>query len=430
MKRVLVLGGYGLIGSAVMRHLGQSCAVTGMGRNRHAALASNPNGDWVIRDLTTLDTSDWTELLCRFDVVVNASGALQDGARDNLTAIHETTVARLVDAAEQTQTRIVQISAVGAELGARTEFLRSKARGDIALQQSATSWIILKPALVLSRDAYGGTALLRGAAALPGMTPVLFPDARLACVFIDDLVDAVRQAVDGEIAYGTIADIAAEDTHSLPELMGKIRRWLGFAPAWKTVALPQPVVRLSARLADGLGWLGWRSALRTTSLTVLEEGLGADPSVWNAAGGTACRSLDDTLLSMPATRQDRLFARLYFLLPLSIAVLSVFWCLSGAIAMIKAASAMQVLDSSGISPAGRAVLVYGGALADIALGAAILWRPWAKAAALGMAGLAAAYLAGSVVTSPHLWLDPLGPMIKVLAVIVLSLIVWLALEDR
>lgn len=47
-----------------------------------------------------------------------------------------------------------------------------------------------------------------------------------------------------------------------------------------------------------------------------------------------------------------------------------------------------------------------------------------------MVALSAAYLAGSLVTAPDLWVDPLGPMLKVLPGMVLVLWVWLFLEDR
>ncbi|MEM8823821.1 MAG: DoxX-like family protein, partial [Pseudomonadota bacterium] len=68
--------------------------------------------------------------------------------------------------------------------------------------------------------------------------------------------------------------------------------------------------------------------------------------------------------------------------------------------------------------------------ADIALGAAICWRRWAKRAALGMVALSGIYLAGSLIFAPDLWVDPLGPMVKVIPSLVLAALVWLMLEDR
>ncbi len=74
--------------------------------------------------------------------------------------------------------------------------------------------------------------------------------------------------------------------------------------------------------------------------------------------------------------------------------------------------------------------VIGGAVVDIALGLAILWRPWCSRAALGMIAVSCGYLAGGSLFAPDLWLDPLGPLVKVLPSIVLAAIVRLGVEDR
>lgn len=67
---------------------------------------------------------------------------------------------------------------------------------------------------------------------------------------------------------------------------------------------------------------------------------------------------------------------------------------------------------------------------NIVLGVAILWRPWCRRAALGMVAVSGTYLAGGTLFAPELWIDPLGPLVKVLPTIVLALIVWLGVEDR
>jgi hypothetical protein len=79
----------------------------------------------------------------------------------------------------------------------------------------------------------------------------------------------------------------------------------------------------------------------------------------------------------------------------------------------------------GLAPAGFAVV--GGALADVALGLAISVRRFLRPAALGMIALSLAYLGLGTFAAPDLWLDPLGPFLKVLPGLVLALVV-LAIE--
>lgn len=429
MKSVLVLGGYGLIGSACCRALDNAgFHVVGLGRSRAAAMAVAPLQDWVFHDLRSLDTHAWAALLARVDVVVNAAGALQDGPGDDLEAVHNTMLARLCAAAGP-DLRLVQISAAGVSPEATTEFFRSKARGEAQVAKAACEWVILRPSLVLAPEAYGGTALLRGAAALPVILPEVLPACMVQTVHIDDLAGAVVAAARGDIPSGTIADITEQTARPLFDLMHKIRVWQGFPEPWLRLRVPLPILSLTGRIADTLGWFGWRSPLRTTAITVLRDGIRGDPGPWLSAGGAMPRGLDQTLAALPATRQERLFARLYFVLPLAIAVLSGFWLISGLVALARPSVAAAVLKGSTMPAWAVGMTVIGGAVTDIVLGLAILWRRWCRPAALGMMAVSAAYLMGGTLFAPSLWLDPLGPLVKVLPSIMLTLIVWLGMES-
>ena len=76
-------------------------------------------------------------------------------------------------------------------------------------------------------------------------------------------------------------------------------------------------------LPDGLGFLGWRSPARSTSLAQITAGVIGDPARWMAETGIAPKSLDQILAARPASVQDRWFARLYWLKPLAILGLAI-----------------------------------------------------------------------------------------------------------
>lgn len=431
MSKAIVLGGYGLIGSAVMRALARAgFEVVGVGRSSAAAMASDAAAKWTFHDIGRMSTEEWRGLLAGVDVVINAAGALQSGLKDDLTRIHVTAIERLVEAARGRDLRIVQISAAGAAPDASTEFFATKGRGDAILAREAEDWVILRPTLVLSPDAYGGTGLLRGVAAAPLIVPRVLPEALVQTVHIDDLTTAVVSAARGEVPSGVRADLTEPEANVFPDLVAAVRRWLGFAPARFAPDLPGWALRAVGRGADLAGYLGWRPAMRSTALAVLAEGVRGDPDAWRVAGGKPCRPLAETLADLPATRQERLYARLFFALPLAIVILSLFWTLSGLITLIDPGRAVAVLTGRD-APIGFAHLaVFGGALADMILGLGILWRPRARLAALGMIGLSLAYLGGSVLFAPDLWADPLGPMLKVVPGIGLAALVWLMLDAR
>ncbi|MDA8585437.1 SDR family oxidoreductase [Rhodobacteraceae bacterium] len=429
--RLVVLGAYGLIGAAVTRRLlDAGHQVTGVGRSVKAAEQVNLPITWQIFDIGTATTEDWRRALKDADVVVNAAGALQDSARDNLTAIHETAPKRIADAVVGTDTRIVQISAAGVSFDASTEFFRSKARGDAALRHAGLPLVILKPTLVLAPAAYGGTALLRAGAALPGILPKVLSESRIHCVLVDDLAEAVLDAVEGRISAGVEVDVTGPDAPNLPELLLLTRAWLGLRKARVEIPVPNLLLGFLTRAADVAGFLGWRSPLRTTAVQVLRDGVSGDPNALTVAGGKPCRGLAGIFRAMPATLQDRWFAQAYVALPLAIVILAVFWLASGLIGLAQVPAATAVLTFRGVGESIALLAVIGGGIADVVLGAAVLYRPWAKHACFGMILVSLGYLTAGTLLTPDIWVDPLGPFVKVLPGIALAWITMGFLDER
>ncbi|MDB2408109.1 NAD(P)H-binding protein [Jannaschia sp.] len=320
MTTILVLGGYGLIGAACARALAaDGMRVIGFGRSAETFARVLPGLPYRIGDLRAMDADAWAVALDGIDVVVNAAGALQDSARDDLRAVHVTALQGLTQAIGHR--RLIQISAVGVAPEASTAFLRTKAAGDALVRDGASDWVILRPGLVVGPAAYGGTALLRAAAALP-VIPGVFPTAPIQCVALADLAEAVVLCARGSVASGTTADLVEPAPRPLPHVTVAMRQWLGLRPA-RVVPVPDWAVALIGRGADALAALGWRSPLRSTALDVLRGGVTGDATRWPHP----LRSLDQMLAAMPATVQERWFARLWPLVPVAVAVLSVFWLL-------------------------------------------------------------------------------------------------------
>lgn len=431
--RILVLGAYGLIGQEIARALGAAgYRVIGLGRSLRTGRRLLPTIGWVAADIGTLHSSeDWRKILDGIDVVVNASGALQRGARDNLRAVQEQAIIALIMACEEAGVgRFVQISAPGATEEASTEFLRSKARADARLKRSDMAWAILRPGLVIGATAYGGTALIRMLAGFPLIQPLVLGDKRIQTVALTDVADIVVRAVAGELPPGSDLDLVEAKPHALKDIVALFQQWLGAPPAWLRIALPLRLGYCIARVADGLGHLGWRSPLRTTALRVLEDEILGDPAQLRAILGRDLTNLDRILDAMPATLQERWFARLYLMLPVMIGTLAFFWLFSGLVALVDLNRTLATIPTGVLRPNVALAVVVGGSVADIALGLGILFRRTAKLACLGMAVLTVFYLLAGTVLTPDLWADPLGPFVKTLPAMVLALVTALVLEER
>ena len=299
---VLVLGGYGLIGQAVVEWLlRDGVRVIGSGRRVGAARRRWPDAQWREADLARLTTpAAWAPLLDGVEVVVNAAGLLQGGLGDDAAGLQAAAMPALyAQALAGGVRRIVQVSAAGAAPDASTAFMRHKAAADAALLASGVEAVVLRPGLVISPVAYGGTAMLRGLAALPLMTPVAHGASRVQTVAIDDVAEAVAAAVAGRIAAGAVVDLVEPQARSLADTVRLVRGWLGLAQA------PAPVVSgmlgtLISAGADALGWLGWRSPLRSTSLRVIRDGVTGDGRAAEAVLGRPLKTLPQTLAALPA----------------------------------------------------------------------------------------------------------------------------------
>ncbi len=430
--RVLVLGGYGLIGEAVARRLlADGMSVTGLGREVGAARRRMPDMLWYAADIARLTTAaDWRPVLAGIDALVNAAGALQDGARDDLAAVHHHAMAALYAAcAEAGLQRFVQISAVGASPDADTAFLRTKAAGDAALAASGLDWVILRPGLVVGAGAYGGTALLRALAAFPVVTPLVLGDRPLQTVAVGDVAAAVARALAGGAPSRKTFDLVEDRPQALADVVAAFRAWLGYPPA-RAVRVPVPFGNAVARIADGLGRLGWRSPLRTTAMRAVTAGVTGDPEPWREATGAGVDPLAQTLQDLPSTVQERWFARMFLLKPAVLGALSLFWLVSGLVGVAQLQAAAAILTQRGVPDGLAEAAVLAGSLADLMLGAAVLVRRTARPALLGMIVVTLAYLLGATLVAPDLWLDPLGSLVKTLPAMLLAVVGLAILEER
>ncbi|KSB88145.1 NADH-ubiquinone oxidoreductase [Caulobacter vibrioides] len=432
--RIVVVGAYGLIGSYVTaRLLADGHGVVGVGRDLVQARRRFPTVDWRAADLRTATAADWTALLADADAVVNCAGALQDGPRDDLKAVHADAVARLVEACEATGARLVHISAAGVAAGRVDPFGATKQLAESLIAQSRIDWIVLKPGLVIAPAAYGGTALLRALAAFPLAIPAVHANARVQVVAADDVAAAVSIAVRPDTPPGQSLDLVHAEPVALADLLTRLRGWLGLGPA-PVVALPAAVAAIPAKAADALAFLGWRSPMRSAALQQLRLGVAG-----NAADAARLdlepKSLDQILAAMPSGVQERWFAKAWLAKPLILATLSAFWLVSGLIGLtVGRAAAVALLTSADMpqplaQPLAQAFVV-GGGIVDVALALMVAHRRTARLALLGMIAVTAAYLTGGAIVRPDLWLDPLGPLVKSIPAAVLALAALALLDER
>jgi uncharacterized protein YbjT (DUF2867 family) len=427
--RVFLLGASGLIGSAVAARLAAE--------QHHVVAVHRRRGFLGVTAVRTLaldisratSARDWLPHLGGIDVVVNCAGVLQDSPRDSTTGVHVIGLTALLRACEQAGIRrIVHLSAVGVDRAARTVFSQTKYAGEQAVMASDLDWVILRPSVVFGRAAYGGSALLRGLAALP-VEPVVPGTGPLQVVHLDDVVAAVAFFLQPGSPSRCALDVVGPRSWRFEEVVRLVHTWLRRPPA-RRVHLPRWTADLMYRLGDAASWLGWRPPIRSTAGREIQRGAVGESMRLVELTGIRPRDLEAALAAEPASVQERWFAGLYLLKPLVIAVLSLFWIATGLISLGPGFAASKAfMEEMHLGElAGPSVIA--GALADIAIGMGIAWRPSARAALYAALGLSLFYAVIGTVLVPRLWADPLGPLLKIVPVTVLNVVALAILDDR
>ncbi len=431
--RVLVTGGYGLIGAAVVSQLHrEGHAIVGAGRNVAQARRRAPFARRIEADFNKLtDASAWLPLLDGIDAVVNCVGVLEQGGLDDIRRIHvDGTVALFEACLQEGIRRVVHISAIGASAQGATDFAQTKAQADAHLVTLDLDWAILRPALVLADAAYGGTAMLRTIAACPFITPTIVGAERIQVVGIDDVAATVAfclvPGAPGKVTW----ELAHPQVHTLGDIAAALRGWLGF-PERPLVAMPAWLIAAVGALASFAGLLGWRSPARPTALAQLRHGVVGDPEPWAKATGIEPKSLADILAARPAGVQERWFAQLYLIKPVAILGLAMFWIATGLVATGPGReSAVAQFAATGFSAKTAELVVLLGAGFDVVLGVLLVFRRLARRVLIVMAVATLGYLLAGSILAPQLWLDPLGPLLKIVPMLVATLLTLAIMDDR
>jgi uncharacterized protein YbjT (DUF2867 family) len=324
--------------------------------------------------------------------------------------------------------KIIHFSAVGVDRGV-TEFSRTKHSGDQVLMKSPLAWVILRPSVVVGRSAFGGSALIRGLASLP-LLPVLPNTGPLQLVHLDDVVQTVAQCLSPEFKTRQIIDLVGPRLWSLNEAVALVRSWLGWRRAYE-MRMPGFVASVFYKLGDAASLFGWRPPIRSTARREIAYRATGNNETWQQATGIRPRDVAEAFAKEPASVQERWFAKLYLLKPLIFAVFGLFWIATGLISLGPGWDiGMGLMHEGGVNESIGRLAVLSGALADIAIGLAIVYRPTSRYGLYAGLTISITYAIIGTALVPRLWSDPLGPMLKIWPVMMLNAVALAILDDR
>jgi len=429
--RIAVLGASGLIGHALVLELQRlDMHVVALSRRFTPAQLAAHCRPTRILELVELDDAQLSAAVSEFDIVVNCLGVLQDGPGISTDDVHQKFTTRLVRALSADSLLIhISVPQAGADT---TAFSRSKRAAEAAIAGGGRPHLILRPGFVLADAAYGGSSLMRALASTPVRLPRELAGAPFAVTDVNDVAATVAFAArcpsDDRMAFAHVWDAFSDESPTVSAVIEALRNHSGGPPP--RLAVPRWLLRFGAMAGDLAALLGWSPPVRSTALAEMSRGLSGDPTAWRQAIGIARRPLADILRSRPMTVQEQWFGRLYLLKPLVFGILSLFWVLSGLIALFPSfTAAVTILIRSGVPPVAATAIGVATGLADVVIGIGIALRKTSRMALMAGATLAAGYLLASLFVTPDLWLDPVGSMLKTVPVVILMLVA-IAISDN
>ncbi len=424
--RIMLLGAGGFIGRSIMADLlAAGHEVIGIVRNVGELPIAFPQAQFIAIDLAQAANPEiWRHQLFGVDVIINAAGILR--GRD-MDAIHVDTPKILYAAAlEAGVKRIVLISAISARSDVATDYSVSKLAGEEALRSSGLNWTILRPSLVYGDGSYGGTSLMRGMAGLPLITPVPGNgDFAFTPIHVHDLSQAVRTVCEGGAFSKQTLEPVGPETLNLKDLLQQYRAWLGFGKA-RFLPVPMPLMRFLARIGDVAG----NGPIATNSLAQMVAGNAGDSATFAKAIGFSPRGLSDAMRDRPAQVQDRWHARLFFLAPALKIVLVLMWLSSAYLGLFHGhAQTDALVQGIGLPAAFATPLRIGSSILDIAIAGLVIFDRNARLSTPVQLAVVIGYTLVIGFALPMLWLDPLGPLVKNIPIL-LAIAVHGAIGDQ
>jgi uncharacterized protein YbjT (DUF2867 family) len=414
---ILVTGASGFIGQRLVT------ALRAAGHDVREALRGAHAGTNVVHaDYTRdLDETNWLSRLVGIDAVINAVGILRERGPQTFERVHTLAPRALFAACVAAGvTRVIQISALGADTG-KSGYFVSKRRADEYLASLPLEWTIVQPSIVFG---IGGTSarLFMMLASLPWIPLVGRGQQLVQPIHIDDLTAVIVAAIGrADCSRQRIALVGPEPL-TMRDCLSRLRHSLGLRPT-RFLPVPVSLMRAGARIAG----MSSRSLLDPQTLTMLQAGNTASPTITETL---LQRRPRDVTQFISATERDIVLheARLSWLLHVLRLSIAAVWIWTGIVSLglYPREASYELLARTGITGPMATVALYAGALLDLALGAATLLLRRRRVLWLVQMLVILGYTAILTIRLPEFWLHPYGPVLKNLPMLAcLALLYWL-----
>ena len=424
--RILLTGAHGFIG----RHLSSVLAAHGhtvVGAGRSAARVGYPHCEALVEaDFTRgVDPGYWIQKLQRIDAVINAVGILREHGSQNFASLHVEAPSALFDACVIVGvSRVINISALGADENAASAYHLSKRRADQHLERLPLEWTIVQPSLVYGSGGQSAR-LFTMLASLPWIPLPGAGTQLVQPIHIDDLTAGIAALLTSSSGLHQVVPFVGPHGLTLRQFLTQLRASMHLPPA-RFIHVPLGLVRTLARIGARVPG----SLLDADTFGMLLRGNVGDAAPLRSLLGRELRRPGEFIAEAEATC-SRTLAQLSWLLPLLRWSVALVWIVTGIVSLglFPIASSYELLARAGVPEALAPFFLYGAAVLDLALGISILVMRRRQYLWLTQAALIVFYMLVISVRMPEFWLHPYGPLLKNLPMLAVIALLY-SLERR
>ncbi|WP_341233056.1 complex I NDUFA9 subunit family protein [uncultured Sulfitobacter sp.] len=224
-KLVTIYGGSGFVGRYIVRRMAKAgWRVRVAVRRPNEAIFVRPYGAVGQVEPVFCNIRDDASVRAAMqgaDAVVNCVGILAETGKSTFEAIQSDGAERIARiAAAEGISRMVHISAIGADTEAASEYAQTKAMGEAAVLKHVPNAVILRPSIVFGpEDEFFNR--FAGMTRLSPVVPVIGAGTLFQPVYVDDVAHAAEMAVVGDAAAG-VYELGGPDVESFRALMKRM----------------------------------------------------------------------------------------------------------------------------------------------------------------------------------------------------------------
>jgi uncharacterized protein YbjT (DUF2867 family) len=249
LYKIAILGGAGFVGSCLAAKLDEAgYQVKVLTRRRESAkhLILLPNVQVVECHLP--NTYALKDELKGSDAVINLVGILHEDGNSTFEAMHHQLPRRVAQICEELGiARLLHMSALQANNHAPSQYLKSKATGEAAINEFSKKLdiTIFRPSVIFGR----GDSFINLFANLVKFLPVIFlakPDAKFQPIWVEDVAQCFVNALENTATYGKTYELGGPQIYTLRQLVQKVMDILG---------KQRPIVGLNDTLSMAQGFM-------------------------------------------------------------------------------------------------------------------------------------------------------------------------------